>query len=70
MTARGSAGMRDRSNNRLRACVDMDVLDDNPLLSTTAKPNRHLHRKLSLFCDVSKTVFVETTIPHLSHQGF
>jgi hypothetical protein len=29
--------VRDRSNNRLGACVDMDVLDDDPLLSATAK---------------------------------
>ena len=27
----GSPGVSDRSNNRLSARVDMDVLDDNPL---------------------------------------
>ena len=32
----GSPGMSDCSNNCLRARVDMDVLDDNPLLSATA----------------------------------
>ena len=32
----GSPGMSDGSNNGLRARVDMDVLDDNPLLSATA----------------------------------
>ena len=32
----GSPGMSDCSNNRLGARVDMDVLDDNPLLSATA----------------------------------
>ena len=31
----GSPGMSDGSNNRLRARVDMDVLDNNPLFSAT-----------------------------------
>ena len=34
--APGSPAMRDRSNNCLRAGVDMDVLDNNPLLSAPA----------------------------------
>ena len=33
----GSPGMSDRSNNRLSARVDMDVLDNNPLLSAATK---------------------------------
>ena len=32
----GSAGMSDRSNNCLRARVDMDMLDNDPLLATPA----------------------------------
>ena len=35
----GSPGISDRSNNRLRACVDMDVLDDNPISTGTAYRN-------------------------------
>ena len=32
----GSPGMRDRSNYCLRARVNMDVLDNNPLLAAPA----------------------------------
>ena len=39
----GSPGMRDRSNNRLRAGVNMDVLDNNPLLSATTKLGQRVH---------------------------
>ena len=40
----GSPGMSDCSNNCLRARVDMDVLDDNPLLSATAMRPTNRHR--------------------------
>jgi hypothetical protein len=42
--------MGDRSNNRLSARVDMDVLDDNPLLSTTAKLGQRVHLRGEGFC--------------------
>ena len=35
----GSPCMSDRSNYCLRACVDMDVLDDNPISTGTAYRN-------------------------------
>jgi hypothetical protein len=42
--------MSNGSNNRLSACVDMDVLDDNPLLSTTAKLNQRVDLRGKGFC--------------------
>ena len=46
----GSPGMSDGSNNRLRARVDMDVLDDNPLLSAPAKLTQRVHLRGKGFC--------------------
>ena len=46
----GSPGMSDGSDDRLRACMNMDVLDDNPLLSTTAKLNQRVDLRGKGFC--------------------
>ena len=46
----GSPGMSDRSNNRLGARMDMDVLDNNPLLSATAKLTQRIHLRGKGFC--------------------
>ena len=39
----GSPGMSDGSDNRLCARMDMDVLDNNPLLSATTKLGQRVH---------------------------
>ena len=46
----GSPGMSDRSNNRLRARVNMDVLDNNPLLSATTKLSQRVDLRGEGFC--------------------
>ena len=46
----GSPGMSDSSNNCLRARVDMDVLDHNPLLSATAKLRQRIHLRSKCLC--------------------
>ena len=39
----GSPGMSEGANDRLRARVDMDVLNNNPLLSATTKLGQCVH---------------------------
>ena len=39
----GSPGMGDGADNRLRARVDMDVLDNDPLLSATTKLGQRVY---------------------------
>jgi len=46
----GSPGMSDSSNDRLRARVDMDVLDDDPLRPTAAKLSQRVHLRGKGFC--------------------
>ena len=46
----GSPGMSDRSDNRLRARMDMDVLNNNPLLSAPAKLTQRVHLRGESFC--------------------
>ena len=40
----GSPGMSDGSDDRLCARMDMDVLNNNPLFSTTTKLGQRVHR--------------------------
>jgi hypothetical protein len=40
----------DGSNNRLCARVDMDVLDNNPLLSATTKLGQRIHLRSKCLC--------------------
>jgi hypothetical protein len=42
--------MSDRSNNRLSARMDMDVLDDNPLRPTATKFSQRVHLRGKGFC--------------------
>ena len=42
-TGPGSPGMTDGSDNRLRAGVNMDVLNNDPLLSATTKLGQRVH---------------------------
>jgi hypothetical protein len=46
----GAPGMSDGSNNRLSARVDMDVLDNNPLLSATTKFGQRVDLRGKGFC--------------------
>ena len=46
----GSPGMSDGSDDRLCAWVDMDVLDNNPLLSATTKLGQRVHLRGKGFC--------------------
>ena len=39
----GSPGMSDGPDDRLCACVNMNVLDNNPLFSTTTKLGQRVH---------------------------
>jgi hypothetical protein len=45
--------MSDRSNNRLRARVNMDVLDNNPLRPTATKLSQSIHLRGEGFCQAS-----------------
>jgi hypothetical protein len=46
----GPRGMSDRSNDRLSARVEMDVLHNDPLLSATAKFSQRVHLQGKDFC--------------------
>ena len=46
----GRPGMSDGSNNRLRARVDMDVLDNNPLLSAPTQLGKRIHLRSKRLC--------------------
>ena len=46
----GSPGMSDGSDDRLRARVDMDVLDNDPLLSATTKLGQRVYLRGKGLC--------------------
>ena len=46
----GSPGMSDGSDDRLCARMDMDVLNNNPLFSTTTKLGQRVHLKSKCLC--------------------
>ena len=46
----GSPGMSDGSHDRLPARVDMDVLDNNPLLSTATQLGQRIHLGRKCLC--------------------
>ena len=46
----GPPGMSDGSHNRLSARVDMDVLNNNPLLSAAAKLGQRIDLRSKCFC--------------------